>query len=69
MQDRSDAVSLMLKLSPGHVKFTILPLTIQGTESLLKALKEGYGEVVLVILPHRHVGRQLQRAKSFLEGE
>lgn len=53
MQDRIDVVSLMLKLSPGHVKSTILPLTIQGAEILLKALKEGDGEEVLVTLPHK----------------
>lgn len=37
----------------GHVKSTILPLTIQGAEILLKALKEGDGEEVLVTLPHK----------------
>ncbi len=40
-------------LSDGHVKSTILPLTIQGAEMLLTALKEGEGEGTLVTLPHR----------------
>ena len=55
--DRDNAVRLMLKLfsgsSGGPVNSTILPLTIDGTEILLKALKEGDGEEVLVTLPHR----------------
>lgn len=46
-------MSLMLKLSPGYVKSTILPLTVQGAEILLKALKEGDGEEVLVTLLHK----------------
>ena len=44
---------LMLKSFLGYIKSTILLLTIQGAEILFKALKEGEGEEVLVILPYR----------------